>query len=606
MLPVASTWSLDQLEIFAHLTATERDDLAAGFERRSLLRGDVLVREGAEANALYVVVSGRFAVTVAGRSAPLTEIGPGQPVGEIAFLSGGTRTATVTAMRDSLVLRIDRAAFDRLAAASPGIWRAMTMTLAGRLAAATAAAHHTLPEARPRTIVVVRAGYAPVPKDFIQRLTRQFARSGRAIAIDAGAFDRLLPQGASIEDAAATETLNSLESTHDTVILIAERELTPFSEKAIRHADLLLAIGMSDGDAGLSPHEAVAARYLRPADRRLVLVHADRRRPVGTRRWLRDRTVAMHHHVALTDDLDVARLVRFIEGRATGLIACGGGALCNAHIGVWHAFADAGIEFDVMGGTSAGSAMTGALALGWAPEDIDHAVHEIFVANAAMKRYTLPRYSLLDHTHFDRQLERHYGGIDIEDLWTPFFAVSSNLSSCRVHVHRTGDLWQAIRASASIPVLLPPVYTADGQMLVDGAILDNVPVSTMHAFKQGPNAVVSFQTAEQHRYDVDYRALPSRARLLLDMLIPWRRSGLPMAPSVGHVLLRSLMVNRQEFLRHLGPEDVVLVPPLPSGVGFLDWHRHTEVMTEARAWATGEVSRLLSARHPLVAASASS
>ena len=130
----------------------------------------------------------------------------------------------------------------------------------------------------------------------------------------------------------------------------------------------------------------------------------------------------------------------------------------------------------MMGGTSGGAAMAAAFAMGTAPDDVDRATHDIFVTNKAMRRYTWPRYSLLDHKHFDDQLVRYYRGVDIEDLWIPYFAVSTNLTSHDLHRHRHGDLWAAVRASGSMPVLLPPYYTADGHMLVDGAILDNVPV----------------------------------------------------------------------------------------------------------------------------------
>ena len=112
-----------------------------------------------------------------------------------------------------------------------------------------------------------------------------------------------------------------------------------------------------------------------------------------------------------------------------------------------------------MGGTSAGAAMAGAFAMGKHPDDIDRGTHDIFVTNRAMQRYTWPRYSLLDHRHYDTQLSRYFGGINIEDLWIPYFAVSTNLSSYELHRHDRGDLFDAIRASGSIPVLLPPVYT---------------------------------------------------------------------------------------------------------------------------------------------------
>ena len=230
--------------------------------------------------------------------------------------------------------------------------------------------------------------------------------------------------------------------------------------------------------------------------------------------------------------------------------------------------------------------------MGHSPESIDLAIHDIFVANKAMKRYTLPRYSLLDHTHFDAQLRRHFGGRDIEDLWIPYYAVSTNLSSYQLHVHRRGDLWTAIRASAAIPVLLPPIYTHDGQMLVDGALLDNVPIGPMHDLKSGPNVVISFELPEMERFAVDYDALPSRAQLMRIAVNPLRRSSLPDAPGLATVLMRSLMANRQDFQRHLDKDDMLLVPPIPKNIGFLDWHRHEELESLGHDWTMDQLAKV--------------
>ena len=249
-----------------------------------------------------------------------------------------------------------------------------------------------------------------------------------------------------------------------------------------------------------------------------MLLHGGRGTITGTARWLAGRRIAMHHHVALDEQGDIARLARFVHGTARGLVACGGGAYCAAHIGLYKALQQANVAFDMMGGTSGGSAMTAAFAMGTAPDDVDRATHDIFVTNKAMRRYTWPRYSLLDHKHFDDQLARYYRGVDIEDLWIPYFAVSTNLTSHDLHRHRHGDLWAAIRASGSMPVLLPPYYTADGHMLVDGAILDNVPVKVMHELKSGPNVVISFSVPKHERFEVDYAALPGRGDLLKRML----------------------------------------------------------------------------------------
>src|SRR6185295_364891 len=114
------------------------------------------------ADALYVVVTGRFLVTVEGRREAVAELGPGQPIGEIAFLAGGVRTATVRALRDSLVLRLGRAEFEKLSAKSPSIWRTLTVTLARRVAEANVS-RTPPPDPRPRTLALIRAGDSALP-----------------------------------------------------------------------------------------------------------------------------------------------------------------------------------------------------------------------------------------------------------------------------------------------------------------------------------------------------------------------------------------------------------------------------------------------------------
>ncbi len=576
---------IDGAGLFRGLDASARGAVASRLTSVSLARGDVLVRQGELADALYIVICGRFSVTRDEGRAHLTEIGPGQPIGEIGFLTGAPRTATVTALRDSLVVKLGRSEFAELAEQHPGIWPSLTATLATRLAATSdrfASLAPPAPAPRARTVALIRAGGSPIPQAFVARLTTAFERSGRTLVVDPDrARAELGIDNSATSDDEATRSLNDLERAHDLVLFIAGSEPSPWSEKAIRHADLVVAAADHTEDTTPNPLEHLAEGLLPAGARRLVLVHPTRGRVTGTRRWLTGRTLAMHHHVALDSDHDVNRLVRFIRGEARGLVACGGGAFCAAHIGVWRALAERGMEFDIVGGTSGGSAMAAAFLLNGDPDAMDAVVHDIFVTNKAMRRYTWPRYSLLDHAHFDSELKKHFGAGDIEDLWLPWFAVSTNLSRFTLNVHRTGPLWLAIRASSAIPVLLPPVYTADGEMLADGCLLDNVPVRTMHELKTGPNVVVAFEVPELERFAVDYGALPSRSELIRLALNPLRRGSLPDAPGMAAVLMRAMMANRHDFSRQLRVEDRLIVPDFPADMGPLDWHRHREMMERA-------------------------
>ena len=92
-------------------------------------------------------------------------------------------------------------------------------------------------------------------------------------------------------------------------------------------------------------------------------------------------------------------------------------------------------------------------------------------------------------------------------------------------------------------------------MLVDGAILDNVPIRVMHELKSGPNVVISFEVPKLQRFEVDYRSLPGRTALLKAMINPFLRGALPRAPSVGTVLMRS----------HDGQSPGLRAPPAARG-----------------------------------------
>lgn len=580
------TW--DATDFFSALADDDRATLSDHLERKFIKRGEALVRQGRPARALYIVVSGRFSVTIEGRKEPVSEIGPNQPIGEIAFLTGGNRTATVTALRDSIVLRLDRDDFDKLSKQKPEIWRGLTTTMAERLTATTAASPDP-PDPRPRTIAVIRAGNEAIPQRFIDRFIEVFNGGRNTLVVTSDTAADMLGCPGDVHSEEATRALNELETKHDYIILIADHTLTGWTEKVVRHADLLLLVGHHAKDPNSNVLEGFASGYVSPDRRRLVLVHETRTDVRGTRAWLDDRHVIMHHHVALNDMDDFERLRRFIEGEALGFVACGGGALCAAHVGVMKALKENGFTFDILGGTSAGSAMVAAFALGHTPEQMAATIDDMFISHKAMRRYTLPKYSVLDHTNFDQQLKRYFSGRDIEDLWLPTYAVSTNLSRYRVHVHRSGDLWTAIRASASIPVLLPPVYTDDGQMLVDGCLLDNVPIKVMHELKSGPNIVVSFLVPEMERFDVIYDQLPTRAELVRALANPLRRNSLPHAPGPMTVLLRAMMANRHDFKRHLRATDTLLVPPIGQESGPLDWYRYKHLIDHAYQWTSAQV-----------------
>jgi len=552
--------------------------LAEGAEQRQLARGEILVRQGESPDALYFVLSGRFSVHLAGRTEPIGEIGQGQPIGEIGFFAGMPRTATVKAMRDSRVLVITREHYRQMSESSREIQDAVIVALARRLSGlidGVGKAQNIV-----RTIALVWAGGSRPSSQFIDLLRNVFGAARRTIFLSRDEIAAKFAN-ASLEDSMISDWLNSLEAESDFVFYIADPDLTDWTKKCIRQADAILLVARAGAPVELNSAEQFAFSIHAHSVRRLAILH-DARTPIasGTPYWLAARDVLMHHHVALVDDADVRRLFRFFTGQALGFVAGGGGVRGSAHLGVYKAFCEAGAEFDILGGTSSGAAMAAALAYGVDPERVDEGTHNIFVKRRAFRRPTFPRYGLIDHKVFDAALKAEYGDTLIEDLWRPYFAVSSNLSDHMPRIHRRGLVWHAVRASGSIPAVLPPFFTKEGEMLVDGALVDNIPLGQMKAMKIGPNVVVAPGLESPTSYAVDYEAIPGAFELIGAMLNPFSRRRLPQVPSMLQVIMLSMLADhRPEPL--LNETDILIRPELPDDVRFTNWERHSEVFMKS-------------------------
>ena len=590
--------------IFRELSNDQLAQIWARAKIHNLRRGATLVRQGTSSDSMYVVVSGRFEVWVEGQKDAINEIGVGEPIGEIGFFSDAPRNATIVAARDSVVLELDRASFDALVREVPAIQTPLLRAMARRLGAIGARMRDPRgPVAR--TAVLIAGGTNPIPQALLDRLDQVIGRRGKGRLITWDYLTRHFPN-CRADDPAVSNWLNAVEHEYELIVHIADGTLTDWTRKAIRQADQILIVVSGDAPQAPNPVESFAFEFPPPARRRLLRLH-DRRSDwvTGTAAWLAQREVCMHHQVSLEDESDIRSLQRFLTGRALGYVAAGGGGFGPAHIGVFKAFAERGLRFDLLGGASVGAAIMGGFALGLSPEEIDIGTHDIFVTSRGFKRFTLPRYALLDHMQFDAALQRQYRGVDIEDAWRPYFAVATALdgSAEGPYLIRRGPLWKAVRASGSLPAVLPPVFTEDGRMLVDGGVVDNIPLRPMKTLKAGPNLVVHFGMRDtQQRFEVDYMKIPGRWRLMRQMLTPAGRRSLPAIPNPIAVLQRCLVMHQSPDLLPIGPLDLVLaVPPLP-GANFMSFDQHFELFEAAYHWGREQIEQLAQANNPALAA----
>ena len=187
--------------------------------------------------------------------------------------------------------------------------------------------------------------------------------------------------------------------------------------------------------------------------------------------------------------MSLSRLARRLVGRALGVVLSGGGARGYAHIGAIEALQDGGFVVDRIGGCSIGSFIGGMHAYGATTAEIREACRSELVQRSPFNDYTLPRVSLIRSRKAARMFDRVFGDRIMEELAIPFFTVSADLLASRTIVHRTGPVYEAVGASMSIPGLAPPL-SRPGRLLVDGGVLNNLPVDVMVEDDEGPIVAV--------------------------------------------------------------------------------------------------------------------
>ena len=539
--------------------------VASELETVTCRGGDWLFRQGDAADGLYLLVRGRLQVwidTGDGESPGprlVAEVAPGETVGEIGLLTGGNRSAGLRALRDSLLLRMDAAAFDRLAAQRPEITRRLAGGIATRLRDRTAGA--TAARRPFTTLAVLPLDDPGATRDLVERLAGALSVHGpvRVLTGESAAAAVTLPARPGAPIAPETvDWLTAAEDTHRYVICLADAGATPWSDVALRHADLLLLAADAHGDPARRPWEAELLDTPRGpvAQQVLVLRHPGNPEKLsGTARWLAARQVDFHLHLRADSPSDFGRLVRIVDGNALGLVLSGGAARGFAHLGVFKALHEAGHAVDWIGGSSIGSVMGAAIALDVSPDEVIRRARAAFVDGKPFGDLTLPYISLLRGRRMERLIGEYLGG-DIEDLPLPFFCLSSNLGSGRSSVHVRGSLPQALRASVSLPGIFPPAVV-DGQLAIDGGILNNLPVDLMRGRPVGH--VVAVDVTSRQSYDVDYASVPSPWTLLASRHLKLGRRY--RVPGFMSVMLKAAEIGTMAAAREAGRRADLLVRP---------------------------------------------
>lgn len=604
----------DQLRRHLHalLGPLEPDALALlqrSLEWLAVPGGQTLMAQGDPGDAMYLTISGRLRAYVRGddgQTRAVREMARGQIIGELSLYTDQPRSATVVAIRDSVLVRLDKPAFHRLLASSPRLSMLMTRQLIHRLQSPPDRADQARPVVLtllPITAGVDLAGFAAgLAAQLSTQATRGSGPPATVCLVDAAQLDRQLGQAGLARSTVGADAhaeqrigaaLDALEATHDLVLLLADDQATAWTQRCSRRCDELLLL--ADADAPPQLHDS-ETRFLMPADgsaaqrgeaaQTLVLLHpAERRCPRHTRRWLDRRPLSGHLHIRPALPRDMARLARLQARTAVGLVFAGGGARGLAHLGVLQALHERGIEVDVVGGTSIGGVMAALTALDRPLPETLAVARTAFRGNPTGDFNWLPLVSLIAGRRLRRVVHAAMVSlagepVDAEDLWKPFYCVASNYSRAREQVITRGPLQRALLASVAIPGALPPVLH-DGDLLCDGGTFNNFPVDVMRR-QRGVGRVIGVDLSQSAPRRLELHELPGTWALLRDRLRGRRRRRYRLPSLVSYLMNVTILYSSSRQQQARQQTDLYFNPPLHK-VGMLQWHRFDSIVAQGLA-----------------------
>lgn len=344
-----------------------------------------------------------------------------------------------------------------------------------------------------------------------------------------------------------------------------------WADYCLRQSDAILYIG-----SGENPPLQAPFKIKHNLSEELVLLHpSDCRLPEKTAAWKAYFPNSRCHHIRYANKEDKERLTRILTGQAIGVVLGGGGARGFAHIGALKAFDELKIPIDMIGGTSMGSLVASARALGWSTKETIQIFREFFLKSGGLQEYTFPFFSLIKGSKIKSALEDLTQETNIEDLWLSYFCVATNLTNAEKTLHQSGSLVKALLSSFAIPGVLPPVLE-NGNILVDGAFLDNLPIRPMRQRCSGKVIALNVSPLEDESVQTSCASLPKPGETFLNKINPFSQEEIP--PGIVSILMRATTIGSVHQLESLRKEvDLFIEPPI-SHFSLMDWEKIDQII----------------------------
>ena len=531
-----------------------------------LAKGEPATVAGGPVDELRIVVSGRVAEH--GKGPDAQEFGQGAALAAEAFFARHPASATLIALRETVLLTLSWADLTAAFRAHPDLLEACFATFSssailrpqqpGRLVLCAAGAKGRLDAAVKDAFVAALEGFADV------RILRR--ESFGSLALDA-------PDTA--------HWLQEQELEFEVTVVVADGADAAFAKDAIEEGDDIVFIA-SSGNSALSSLEQQALDRRGKNRCRLIIAKDKGVAPKNAADWIAPRPFRSTQLVDFTSPKDAALMASALLGKGITVAATSCGVYAAAILGALQAFEASGVPPSCL--AAAGSAIlpAGLLASGASLAETEAAFREL-AEPLPWKRAAKPETGLFEAAGIDAMLSLALPECNIGLTERPFIAVSLSLSENAPKFHREGRLHNAVRAGLTPPGVLPPFISDDNDILVSGENEAEALVAAAGKLSASPLVFLYPSVPGIGPSHMTYRQLagPSfRLAPFQGLFAPEKRVRL-------ETVLGAVSSRTPSSLPAAASQCFAI--PVPSGISPMDWEEWGQLRDIAFEWTTTEI-----------------
>uniref|UniRef100_A0A669CGU1 lysophospholipase n=1 Tax=Oreochromis niloticus TaxID=8128 RepID=A0A669CGU1_ORENI len=508
--------------------------------------GRAVYRQGDKSDSTFIVLSGRLRSVIAkddGKKELAGEYGRGDLIGVVEALTHMNRATTVHAVRDSELAKLPEGALNSIKRRYPQVVTRLIHLLGQKIlgnmqqGGVCGLGLHTPtskwdagnPVSNLSTVAILPVSEEVPLTAFTLELQHALCGIGPTLLLTSDNIKQRLGSAAldSVHEYRLSSWLGQQEDIHRIVLYQSDPSLTPWTQRCIRQADCIIIVGLGEQEPTVGELERMLESSAVRAQKQLVLLHReDGPPPRGTAEWLNMRSwISRHHHLCCPRRVfsrrslpklrelyqrvfekcpdrhsDFSRLARILTGNSIALVLGGGGARGCSQVGILRALNEAGIPVDMVGGTSIGSFMGALYAEEKSISRMRVRAHEWAMGMTSYFKkildLTYPVTSMFSGASFNSSISSVFKNKQIEDLWLPYFNITTDITASAMRVHTDGSLWRYVRASMSLSGYLPPLCDPkDGHLLMDGGYINNLPADV--ARSMGAKVVIAIDVGSR-------------------------------------------------------------------------------------------------------------